>query len=83
MRHVKTKSGHIFNATEIEQSVEDLTIELSRAGYSFVQVRPRGDRDYANHTISITYLIDEGPRGLCRADRHLRQYEDARLRHPS
>ncbi len=25
-------------------------------------MRPRGDRNYANHTISVTYLIDEGPR---------------------
>ena len=62
MRYVKTRPGRIFNSDDVEQSVEDLTIALSRAGYSFVQVRPRGDRDYANHTISITYLIDEGPR---------------------
>ena len=31
-------------------------------GYVFAQVRPRGDRDYANNTIAVTYLIDEGPR---------------------
>ncbi|MCB1486137.1 MAG: outer membrane protein assembly factor BamA [Bauldia sp.] len=62
MRLVKTRPGRIFDSREVEQTVEDMTIELSRAGYSFVQVRPRGDRDYENHTISITYLIDEGPR---------------------
>jgi len=62
MRFVTTKPGRIFNATEVEKSVEALTIQLARQGYAFAQVRPRGDRDYANHTISITYLIDEGPR---------------------
>ncbi|MEQ8695286.1 MAG: outer membrane protein assembly factor BamA [Bauldia litoralis] len=61
-RHIDTKPGRIFDSNDVEASVENLTIALSRAGYTFVQVRPRGDRDYANNTISITYLIDEGPR---------------------
>ena len=39
-----------------------LTIELSRLGYVFAQVRPRGDRDYTNNIISLTYVVDEGPR---------------------
>jgi outer membrane protein insertion porin family len=59
---VRTKSGHVFNATEIEKSTEALTIDLSRQGYVFAQVRPRGDRDYTNNIISMTYVIDEGPR---------------------
>jgi outer membrane protein insertion porin family len=61
-RSLKTRSGAVFNASEVESSVEALTIELSRQGYVFAQVRPRGDRDYANHIVSITYVIDEGPR---------------------
>ena len=59
---VRTRSGKTFNATEVEKSVELLTIELSRLGYVFAQVRPRGDRDYTNNVISLTYVIDEGPR---------------------
>ena len=62
MRVVKTVPGRTFNASYIERSVENITIELSRMGYVFAQVRPRGDRDYANNIISITYVIDEGPR---------------------
>ncbi len=63
LRHiVRTRPGAVFDATLVEKSIEDLTIELSRQGYSFAQVRPRGDRDYDKHTIAITYLIDEGPR---------------------
>ncbi len=59
---VRTKGGRVFNATEIEKSTEALTIELSRLGYVFAQVRPRGDRDYTNNIIAMTYVIDEGPR---------------------
>jgi outer membrane protein insertion porin family len=59
---VRTKSGKPFNSLLVQKSVEDLTIELSREGYAFAQVRPRGDRDYANHTIAVTYVVDEGPR---------------------
>jgi outer membrane protein insertion porin family len=59
---VTTKSGSVFDSTAVEKSVEELTIALANRGYSFAQVRPRGDRDYANHTIAITYMIDEGPR---------------------
>ena len=62
MSVVKTKSGRAFNAAYVERSVENITIELSRMGYVFAQVRPRGDRDYANNIIAIVYVIDEGPR---------------------
>ncbi|MEX0852368.1 MAG: outer membrane protein assembly factor BamA [Bauldia sp.] len=61
-RMVSTKSGRVFDATEVERTVEDLTIELSRLGYVFAAVQPRGDRDYANNIIAITFVIDEGPR---------------------
>lgn len=62
MGFVRTKSGRTFNAAHVEQTTEALTIELARMGYVFAQVRPRGDRDYTNNVISITYIIDEGPR---------------------
>ncbi len=61
-RVVRTQSGHTFNSTKIEKSTEDLTIELSRLGYVFAEVRPRGDRDYNNNTVNLTYVIDEGQR---------------------
>ena len=31
-------------------------------GYAFAQVTPRGDRNFENHTISVVYAIDQGPR---------------------
>src|SRR5437764_13129642 len=39
-----------------------MQIEASRRGYAFAIVRPRGDRNFETHTVTITYGIDEGPR---------------------
>ena len=61
-RFISTKPGRVFDSNEIERTIEKMSLELSRSGYPFAQVRPRGDRDYSNNTISVTYLIDEGPR---------------------
>jgi outer membrane protein insertion porin family len=46
----------------VERTIEDMTIELTGRGHPFVEVQPRGDRNYADHTISITLLVDEGAR---------------------
>lgn len=62
MRYVTTKPGKMFNASQVEQSTEAIGKALLQQGHSFAQVRPRGDRNYENHTINITYLIDQGPR---------------------
>jgi outer membrane protein insertion porin family len=59
---LKTRSGAVFDSSKIEKSSEDLTIELSRLGYVFAQVRPRGDRNYATTTVDLTFVVDEGPR---------------------
>jgi outer membrane protein insertion porin family len=59
---VRTREGRVFNSTLIERTTEDLSTAVARKGYSFAQVRPRGDRNYENRTIDVTYLIDEGPR---------------------
>ncbi|SHH37412.1 outer membrane protein assembly factor BamA [Bradyrhizobium erythrophlei] len=54
--------GSTYNAEALEKSVEEMQIEASRRGYAFAVVRPRGDRNFENHTVTITYAIDEGPR---------------------
>jgi len=61
-RYISTKPGRVFDSTEIERTIEAMSLDLSRSGYSFAQVRPRGDRDYTNNTVNVTYLVDEGPR---------------------
>jgi outer membrane protein insertion porin family len=54
--------GSLYNAEALEKSVEEMQIEASRRGYAFAIVRPRGDRNFETHTVTITYGIDEGPR---------------------
>ncbi|WP_298257401.1 outer membrane protein assembly factor BamA [Bradyrhizobium sp.] len=54
--------GSLYNAEALEKSVEEMQIEASRRGFAFAVVKPRGDRNFDNHTVSITFGIDEGPR---------------------
>jgi outer membrane protein insertion porin family len=54
--------GMLYNAEALEKSVEEMQIEASRRGYAFAIVRPRGDRNFEQHTVSITFAVDEGAR---------------------
>jgi outer membrane protein insertion porin family len=54
--------GGTYNAEALEKSVEEMQIEASRRGYAFAVVRPRGDRNFDAHTVTIVFAVDEGPR---------------------
>jgi outer membrane protein insertion porin family len=60
--HIKGGKGDIYSASDVEKTVEQMSIELATRGYAFAQVRPRGSRDYDNHTVSVTYSVEEGAR---------------------
>jgi outer membrane protein insertion porin family len=57
-----TKSGQTYNASQIDKTVERLTLVASEQGFAFARVRPRADRDGAERRISLVYAIDEGAR---------------------
>ena len=57
-----TEQGDLFNGTKIEKTVERLTLEVSEQGYAFARVKPRTIPDVASRTISIVYVVEEGPR---------------------
>lgn len=59
---VTTKAGEIYNADQVEATVQAITTELGRLGYAFVDVRPNVKRDRDNRIIDITYAIGESPR---------------------
>ncbi|MCB1534752.1 MAG: outer membrane protein assembly factor BamA [Rhodoblastus sp.] len=59
---VRLSAGQVYNGDAVEKSVEALTKALARRGYAFAQVRPRGNRNAAAQTVSIDFVIDEGPR---------------------
>ena len=54
--------GDVYNGDAVEKTVEALTREIAKQGYAFTQVRPRGERNPADQTVAIQFLLDEGPR---------------------
>jgi len=62
LKGVETKTGKIYNAEKIDKSVEHITIKVSALGYAFAKVTPRIDRDPIARVISITYVVEQGPR---------------------
>ncbi len=54
--------GSLYNVEAVEKSVEEMQVEASRRGYAFAVVRPRGDRNFDAHTVSVVFAVDEGPR---------------------
>ena len=63
LRHVlRMRRGDIYNSDAVEKTVEDVTVEISKHGYPFATVRPRGDRNPQDRTISVVFLLDEGAR---------------------
>ncbi|MGO8911863.1 MAG: outer membrane protein assembly factor BamA [Bradyrhizobium sp.] len=61
-RFSRVSVGSLYNAEALEKSVEEMQIEASRRGFAFAVVRPRGDRNFEAHTVSIVFAVDEGPR---------------------
>lgn len=59
---ITTNEGSTYSLARLQKSAENLAVGATDQGYAFADVRPRVDRDVANHTFNITYLVDEGAR---------------------
>lgn len=59
---LRVEPGDTYSSLLVDRTVEDITIELAKAGYAFATVRPRGDRNFEDRTIALTLSIDEGAR---------------------
>ena len=59
---LKMRSGGVYNAEAVERTVEDMTVEMSKRGYAFAQVRPRGDRDLQTRIINVAFVVEQGAR---------------------
>ena len=59
---VPIKEGAQFRGDQIERTVDALTFAAGVAGYAFVDVRPKVERDPETRKVNITFAIDEGPR---------------------
>ncbi|WP_284727909.1 outer membrane protein assembly factor BamA [Sphingomonas psychrolutea] len=61
-RLVETRAGNTYSARDVQKSMEAISRRVSSAGYPFARVVPRGDRNFENNTIGVTYMVDQGER---------------------
>jgi outer membrane protein insertion porin family len=59
---VRLRAGDWYNGDLVERSVEAIQREVARRGYAFASVRPRGDRNPATQSVSLSFVVEEGPR---------------------
>jgi outer membrane protein insertion porin family len=63
LQHVlRMHRGDVYNGDSVEKTVEDVTVEITKHGYPFATVRPRGDRNPEDRTVSVVFVVDEGVR---------------------
>lgn len=60
--YIQTYSGGGYSQADLQSTVEDLAYRATGQGFSFAEVRPRLERNVANKSFDVTYLIDEGSR---------------------
>jgi outer membrane protein insertion porin family len=61
-RFVTLHAGDVYNATQVDRTVDAITREMARQGYAFSDVRPHGERNDATHQIAIGFTVDDGPK---------------------
>ncbi|KQP61274.1 outer membrane protein assembly factor BamA [Methylobacterium sp. Leaf399] len=59
---VRTAVGDVYNAEDVEKTLTGVTNQVARQGYPFAQVRPTGQRDRATQTVSLGFVVEDGPR---------------------
>lgn len=56
------EAGDTYNAEKAEKSVYEITEELGKKGFAFVDVNPKLERNVADSTMVLTFRIKEGAR---------------------
>ncbi len=59
---VTTKTGDLYNAEAMENSIDVMVDELGDQGFAFVDINPKMTRNQEDLTIDLAYEIEEGPR---------------------
>lgn len=59
---VRAQVGDVYNAEDVERTLNGVTNQVGRQGYPFAQVRPTGQRDRATHTVALGFVVEDGPR---------------------
>lgn len=58
----KLKPGKTFNAELMNTATDNLTAELAKLGFAFVNVRPLTYKNNENMSINVDFTVDESPR---------------------
>jgi outer membrane protein insertion porin family len=61
-REITTDQGATYDLSKIDKTVERLTLVVAEQGFAFSRVRPRTEKVPGTRDISVSYIIDEGPR---------------------
>lgn len=61
-KQIAFKAGAFYNADLIEETIQNITDELGRLGYAFVEVLPEFEKDPKTHVVSIIFRVKEGAR---------------------
>ncbi len=59
---VRSKAGNVYNSEDVDKSLDGINGEVAKRGYAFAQVRPNAQRNIADHSVNLTYTVEEGPR---------------------
>lgn len=63
-RTISTRSGSIYSAREVEDTLINMSERLAGAGFPFAEVTPVGNRNFDARTIDVTYIVDQGQRAF-------------------
>ena len=58
----ESREGKTYRARDVQDSMSEISKRVAAAGYPFARVTPRGNRDMANRTIAVDYVVDQGER---------------------
>jgi len=76
---IKVKENKIFNANLLNTSVDNITEELAKEGFVFVDVKPMITKNDTEKTIDVNFVIEESPRiyvGEIKIIGNTRTYDD-------
>ncbi len=59
---VETREGSTYNARDVQKTMEAISTRVAAEGYPFARVTPRGNRDFSNNTVGVSYVVDQGER---------------------
>jgi outer membrane protein insertion porin family len=59
---IVAQTGEVYNAAEVDESIQALTFAAGTQGFVFVDIRPRVQRNPDTKTIDLFFEIEEAPR---------------------